>query len=214
MPVSNDEHMGEDAPTPNVLHGTDFATPTPITFTTPPPSLMLAERTQRAIAEFDAVLDSELDVRYQPMWKGLQALVTQLAEQAAQQQHNADILEQQRRDQREQSVAQEGRLERVENLLNKLLSRPPQPASPPPTYAAALKTGLVPPDLVQHTNTTETLHPETLVRRVNSAKRVSILGKVIAARRLPSGDLILTADTADMKSQLEVDTTWLQALGS
>src|SRR5437868_10359119 len=146
MPVSNDEHMGEDAPSPNVLHGTDFATPTPITFTTPPPSLTLAERMQRAIAEFDAVLDSELDVRYQPMWKGLQALVTQLAEQAAQQQHNANILEQQRRDQREQSVAQEGQLERVENLLNKLLSRLPQPASPPPTYAAALKTGLVPLD--------------------------------------------------------------------
>src|SRR2546430_17178875 len=116
MPASSDTRMGEASPTPGVLHGTDLLKPTPFTFTTPPPSLTLAERTQRAIAEFDAVLDSELDVRYQPMWKGLQALVTQLAEQAAQQQHNADILEQQRRDQREQSVAQEGRLERVENL--------------------------------------------------------------------------------------------------
>lgn len=85
---------------------TYVATPVPIAFTTPPPSLTLAERTQRAIAEFNAVLDSELDVRYQPMWWGLQALVSLLAEQAAQQQRNAELLEQQRRDQREQSTAQ------------------------------------------------------------------------------------------------------------
>jgi hypothetical protein len=222
MPASNDMRMGEDSPTPEVLHGTDFATPTPITFTTPPPGLTLAERTQRAIAEFDVVLDSYLDVCYQPMWKGLQALVSQLAEQTAQQQQNAEILEQQRREQREQSATQEDRLERVETLLNKLLSKPP---SPPPTYAAALRTGLAPPPdrdvptrltreiLVQRSNTTEGLHPETLVRRVNNAKKISILGKVIAARRLPSGDIVLTTDSVDTKRQLEAETTWLQALG-
>ena len=49
-------------PVPEVLHETDLATPSPSAFTTPPSSLTLAERTQRAIAEFDAVLDSELDV--------------------------------------------------------------------------------------------------------------------------------------------------------
>lgn len=67
--------------------------------------------------------------------------------------------------------------------------------------------------LVHRSNTTEALHPETLVRRVNSAKKPSILGTVIAARRLPSGDLILTTDLVDTKRQLEADTTWLQALG-
>ena len=216
--------MGEASPTPRVLHGTDLLKPTPFTFTTPPPSLTLAERAQRAVAEFDAILDSELDVNYQPMWKALQALVSQLAEQAMQQQQQAELLERQRRDQREQSTAQDGQLDRVENLLNKLLSRPQQPASPPPTYAAALRSGLTAPDkevpkrlarevLVHRSNTTEALHPETLVRRVNSAKKPTILGSVIAARRLPSGDLILTTDTEDTKRQLEADTGWLQALG-
>ena len=143
-----------------------------------------------------------------------------MAEQATQQQQQAEILEQQRREQREQSVTQEDRLERVESLLNKLLSKP-QP-SPPPTYAAALHSGLAPPPdrdiptrlnreiLVQRSNTTEGLHPEALVRRVNNTK---IRGRVIAARRLPSGDIVLTLDSTDTKRQMEADTTWLQALG-
>jgi len=200
--------------------------PVPFTFTTPPPSLTLAERVQKAIAEFDAILDSELNLCYQPMWKGLQAMVSQLAEQATQQQQNTEFFEQQRRDQRGQSIAQDGRLDRVENLLNKLLSRPQQPASPPPTYAAVLssRSRLRPPDreiptrlereiLVHRSETTAALHPETLVQRVNRAKKTSILGKVIAARRLPSGDLVLTTDSADTKKQLEADDKWIQALG-
>ena len=80
MPASNDERMADIPHTPEVLYGTDFATPTPFTFTTPPPGLTLAERTQKAISELDAVFDSYLDMCYQPMWKGLQALVSQLAE--------------------------------------------------------------------------------------------------------------------------------------
>src|SRR5437763_11617280 len=86
MLVSSDERIGGDAPMPSAIYRTDFEMPSSITFTMPPPSLTLVEHTQRAIAEFDAVLDSELDTRYQPMWKELQALVSQLAEQAAQQQ--------------------------------------------------------------------------------------------------------------------------------
>jgi hypothetical protein len=156
---------------------------------------MLAERTQRAIAEFDVVLDSYLDVCYQPMWKGLQALVSQLAEQTAQQQQNAEILEQQRREQREQSATQEDRLERVETLLNKLLSKPP---SPPPTYAAALRTGLAPPPdrdvptrltreiLVQRSNTTEGLHPETLVRRLITRRRFRSLERLSQLAAFPA----------------------------
>ena len=67
MPASNDERMADVPHTPEELHGTDIATPTPITFTTPPPRLTLAERTQKAIAEFDVILDSYLDECYQPM---------------------------------------------------------------------------------------------------------------------------------------------------
>ena len=50
--------------------------PVPFTFITPPPSLTLAERVQKAIAEFDAILECELNACYQPMWKGLQAIVS------------------------------------------------------------------------------------------------------------------------------------------
>jgi hypothetical protein len=67
MPASNDERMADTPHTPEVLHGTDIATPTPITFTTPPPGLTLAERTQKAITEFDVVLNSYLNEYYQPI---------------------------------------------------------------------------------------------------------------------------------------------------
>jgi hypothetical protein len=222
MPASNDVRMGEDSPTPEVLHGTDFATPTPITFTTPPPGLMLAERTQRAIAEFDVVLDSYLDVCYQPMWKGLQALVSQLAEQTAQQQQNAEILEQQRREQRKQSATSRrpARTRRnptkqtpVETTFTaaylrsspshwaSTTSRPRRPNTPYPrdSRTAQQYYGRITP---RNSRTT-----------LNNAKKISILGKAITARRLPSGDIVLTTDSVDTKRQLEAETTWLQALG-
>ena len=44
-------------------------------------------------------------------------------------------------------------------------------------------------------------------------KKSSILGSVIAVRRLPSGDLVITADSADTKRQLEADKSWVQTLG-
>ena len=52
---------------------------TTLSFTSPPPSLSLAERTKKALAEFDVILDSSLDECYMPMWRGLQALVSHLA---------------------------------------------------------------------------------------------------------------------------------------
>jgi hypothetical protein len=39
-------------------------------------------------------------------------------------------------------------------------------------------------------------------------------GRVLAARRLPSGDIILTTDTADTKNHLVKETSWTSALGS
>ena len=64
MPASNDERMADALYTPEVLHGTDIATPTPITFTTPPPGLILTERTQKAITEFNIVFNSYLNEYY------------------------------------------------------------------------------------------------------------------------------------------------------
>jgi len=36
-------------------------------------------------------------------------------------------------------------------------------------------------------------------------KKSSILGSVIIVRRLPSGDLVITTDSADTKRQLEMN---------
>ena len=68
--------MADIPHTPEELHSTDIAMLTPIAFSTPPPGLTLAERTQKAITEFNVVLDSYLNKCYQPIWKGLQALVS------------------------------------------------------------------------------------------------------------------------------------------
>ena len=76
MPASNDEYMADIPHTPEELHSTDIATPTPITFTMPPLGLTLMECMQKAIAEFDVVLNSYLNECYQPIWKGLQVLVS------------------------------------------------------------------------------------------------------------------------------------------
>ena len=65
MPASNDEYMADIPHTPEELHSTDIATLTPITFTTPPPGLTLTEHTQKAITEFNIVLNSYLDEYYQ-----------------------------------------------------------------------------------------------------------------------------------------------------
>jgi hypothetical protein len=49
------------------------------------------------------------------------------------------------------------------------------------------------------------------VEEVNKSKSGTIQGKVLAARRLPSGDVVITADTEDTKRQLEKDGSWLSA---
>ncbi|KAF2181536.1 hypothetical protein K469DRAFT_455771, partial [Zopfia rhizophila CBS 207.26] len=66
--------------------------------------------------------------------------------------------------------------------------------------------------LVYRSDTIKALHPETLVQRVNNVKKLVTLGTIIVARRLPSGDLVLTVDSADTRRQLEADTIWLRAL--
>jgi hypothetical protein len=52
-----------------------------------------------------------------------------------------------------------------------------------------------------------------IVEGVNKAKSQAIPGKVLAARRLPSGDVVITTDTEDTKRQLEKDGSWLAAVG-
>ena len=64
MPASNDEGMADVPHTPEELHGTDIATPTPITFTTPPLGLILTERMQKAITESNIVFNSYLNEYY------------------------------------------------------------------------------------------------------------------------------------------------------
>jgi hypothetical protein len=51
------------------------------------------------------------------------------------------------------------------------------------------------------------------VEEVNQSKSRTIPGKVLAARKLPSGDVVITADTEDTKRQLEKDGSWLSAVG-
>ena len=46
------------------FYSTDFATPTPIAFTTPPPELTLTKYTQKAITKFNIVLNNELSNYY------------------------------------------------------------------------------------------------------------------------------------------------------
>ena len=64
MPASNDERIADIPHTPEVLHGTNIATPTPITFTTPPPRLTLTEYTQKPISKFNVILNSYLNKCY------------------------------------------------------------------------------------------------------------------------------------------------------
>ena len=65
MPALNNEYMADILYTLEKLHNTNIVTLTPITFTTPPPGLMLTEYTQKAIAKFDIVLNRYLNKYYQ-----------------------------------------------------------------------------------------------------------------------------------------------------
>ena len=51
-----------------------------------------------------------------------------------------------------------------------------------------------------------------IVEGINKCKSASIPGKVLAARRLPSGDVLITTDMADTKTRLEQDPSWVPAV--
>ena len=51
-----------------------------------------------------------------------------------------------------------------------------------------------------------------IVEGINKMKDSSIAGKVIAARQLPSGDVLVTTDTAETKEGLERDPKWLPVI--
>ncbi len=53
-----------------------------------------------------------------------------------------------------------------------------------------------------------------IVEEINKAKSPEVWGRVLAARRLPSGDIVVTTDTAATKEQLEKDSKWLPAVSS
>jgi len=51
-----------------------------------------------------------------------------------------------------------------------------------------------------------------IVEEINKLKGSTVPGKVLAARRLPSGDVLITTDTAETKEQLERSERWLPAV--
>jgi hypothetical protein len=51
------------------------------------------------------------------------------------------------------------------------------------------------------------------VEEGNKTKSQTIQGKGLAARRPPSGDVVITTDTEETKTQLEKDGSWLAAVG-
>lgn len=52
-----------------------------------------------------------------------------------------------------------------------------------------------------------------MVEEINRTKSTEIKGRVLAARRLPSGDITITADSKETKELLERDGSWLAAVG-
>jgi hypothetical protein len=105
--------------------------------------------------------------------------------------------------------------------------------SAPRSYAAALQSGLPPwagpppvrevparlPRELVVTSSNGTPQDRTrpikqIVEEINKTRSKEIKGKVLAARRLPSGDIVITTDTATTKEQLEKDNSWLPAVSS
>lgn len=60
----------------------------------------------------------------------------------------------------------------------------------------------------------EAAKPEKIVAAVNAKLGDGAKGTVVAARKLPSGDIVLTTDSADTKNQLVKETSWAAALGA
>jgi hypothetical protein len=119
--------------------------------------------------------------------------------------------------------------EAVEALVRKQSSTSQAQANTASTYAAALRAGLsssaptvreVPTRLAREiivtnpeASTQDRARPiAQIVEEINKTKGANVLGNVLAARRLPSGDVLITADTAATKEQLERDPNWLPAI--
>ena len=64
MPALDNKHIADIPHTPKVLYSTNIATLTPIIFITPPPGLTLIKYIQKAISEFNVVLNSYLNKYY------------------------------------------------------------------------------------------------------------------------------------------------------
>jgi hypothetical protein len=60
----------------------------------------------------------------------------------------------------------------------------------------------------------EEAKPANIVETVNTKIGDNGKGKVIAARKLPSGDIVLTLDSAEAKTLMVKETGWASALGS
>ena len=135
---------------------------------------------------------------------------------------------------RAQTAIDNALVQKLTEAVTDLVKKQTQPSGPPipRTYAAALQTGLQPwtgPPPVREIPTR--LSRELLVRNpeatpedrsrpitrivedINKTKSAEIKGKVLAARRLPSGDITITADTKETKELLERDSNWLAAVG-
>lgn len=125
-------------------------------------------------------------------------------------------------------------VQKLTEAVTDLVKKQNQPANAPTprTYAAALQTGLPPwtgPPPVREVPTRLSRelvvrNPEAtpedrnrsitrIVEDINKTKSAEIKGKVLAARRLPSGDITITADTKETKELLERDSNWLAAIG-
>jgi hypothetical protein len=124
-------------------------------------------------------------------------------------------------------------VQKLTEAVADLVKKQSQPAHPPApkTYAAALQAGLPPwtgPPPVKEVPTrlsreivvrNSEATPEDrsrpinqIVENINRTKSAEIKGKVMAARRLPSGDITITADTKETKELLERDKSWLAAV--
>ena len=161
-----------------------------------------------AVDDFNAFILSRADNSLLLEWRAVQAAILRLVTSDAN--------------------SAENRLSSIESSLKTLQKPPAQSPSPPPSYAAALRSGLpqlrvreVPTRLNREiiiTNTSSAPQDRgrpvsEIVQAINSGKSQEIEGQVLAARRLPSGDILITTDTERTKEGLEKSKGWLTAIG-
>jgi hypothetical protein len=180
------------------------------TTTTPSPAEM-----EQLLRELDDLLLLEGAEPYRNHWSQLKAGVAQLT--AAR-----------------QGFVDNAHVTRLTQAVEALVDNQKKPATPaaPFSYAAALKAGLpawsgpppvreVPKRLARElviacpdASPQDRGRPiAQIVEEINKLKGSAVPGRVLAARRLPSGDILITADTAETKEQLESSSSWLPAVG-